>query len=912
MAGRLRFRAVPFLAIFLLCLPAPGLAAADRQLLDFESDSEVNLWETVEGRAAARAHEHATSGEYSLAVEIGAYLTSRKLPGDWSGFESLDLDAYNDSKGVVTVSLLVADRAWREEGRTTYWNRHNSEFNLLPGKNTVSIPVTGLYRGEAGSRNNDIKRDIDPDSIVRVDLGFRGPPGTVYLDNFRLVKGSRPESVRAFDFGPESQGVWSGFTPVSWNTLYDKSAGFGFSRTQSGPGAARDDTFPTRLFRDWTAFEEGEFRLDLPPGRYRLWLVYSDCGYWGGEYAQHTVRSVFAEGREVLREDRGRRGGSFEPLYLFQDLEPKPDSDLAALYYDPLFRPRTFEAEVTDGQLNLSCKSDAPWSSRIAALVVCPAGDAQAKAWIGKVEADNRAEFSRAAARIDLPEPASFPAAAGGKYYLLFVPGLDEEVHFNFVPRPEQLGRRIRLTAAQGERAAGTFAVRPFRDLGVGRLRAGVLRGPGGAELKLKAGVVRNIAKRGYNTLRWRLTPWYVEDSDRVELPRGLSRQFWLTVEVPASAVPGKYAGVVKISGRGLREEIEVELEVLPLRLDELDFSVCFYGMEREWIEYMRACGMTTVSGGPNIRFLGFDDRGEPMLDFAPVDEYMAALKAAGYRRTILSYHGPAGLEGIRYEGIEQKFSEWGKPAGLDALTAGRRVFAAIERHAQEQNWLPFVFPMCDEPRVRETTRRILDSIAFLRRVAPWLKLAGSYSVDFSKKDDPILHQEMFRALDVSLLNAHSSAVMEQARKLGKDVYVYNQGRDRFVFGAYLFAERAKGIKGLCQWHMFATHGYQFFDLDGREPDDGVIVLRTQGIAPTLDLERARMGLYDLRYMQTLERRAREASADESGAARALLSKVAEGIGLNQRDRPDWLDLDELRRQAALEIIRLNGAAATP
>lgn len=36
------------------------------------------------------------------------------------------------------------------------------------------IPVRGLYRGEAGSRNNDIKRNIDPDSIVRVDFGF-GP-----------------------------------------------------------------------------------------------------------------------------------------------------------------------------------------------------------------------------------------------------------------------------------------------------------------------------------------------------------------------------------------------------------------------------------------------------------------------------------------------------------------------------------------------------------------------------------------------------------------------------------------------------------------------------------------------------------------------------------------------------------------
>ncbi len=912
MYGALKFGLAALLAAVLP--PASVLAAvpSGKLLLDFETAEQEGIFETVRGDKAVRSAEHTTGGEHSLMVRCGAYLTSWKLPGDWSGYESLEFDAFNASGGVVTVNLLVADEAWKEEGKSTYWNRHNSHFNLLPGENVASIPVTGLYRGEAGSRNNDIKRDIDPGSIVRVDLGFQGPKGAVYLDSFRLVKGTKPASVRAFDFGPESQTVWPGFTPVSWNTLYSKESGYGFSREQGGPGAARDDTFPTRLFRDWTAFENGEFLVDLPPGRYRVWLVFSDCGYWGGEYSQYTVRSVFAEGREMIGENRRDRGGSWEPLYLFQDVEPKPGDDLAALYFDPLFRPRTFEMEISDGRLDLSCKADAPWSSRIAALAIYPAGDAQAAAWIAKIESDNRAEFSREASPIELPKAGPVPAGERNSNCLVFVPGTDEEVHFNYVPDAARLGGAVRLAGAPGETVSGTFGLRPLKDLKTGRIRAGVLQGPGGAQLKIKTSVVRNLAKRGFNTLRWRLKPWYLHETDRIELPAELSRQFWLNVEVPEGAEPGLYRGEVQVSARGFSRGVRVELEVLPLRLDALDFSVCFYGMRKEWLEYMHGYGMTTLSGGPNIRFAGFGAGAEPELEFGPVDEYMDAIRKAGYRRTVLSYQGPAGLQGIGYEGIEEKFAEWGEPAGLDALSAAQRVFAAIEQHAAEREWLPYVFPMCDEPRVREQTRRILDSIRFLRRAAPGLKLAGSYSVDFSENDDPLLHQELFRALDVPILNVHDEAVMEQARKLDKPVYIYNQGRDRFIFGAYLYSERAKGVKGLCQWHMFATHGYQFFDLDGREPDDGIIALRTEGICPTLDLERVRQGIYDLRYLLTLERLATEAGTGELAPARVLLDGIKDGIGLDRRSKPTWLDLDELRRQAAAEIIRLQKTASKP
>jgi hypothetical protein len=243
-------------------------------------------------------------------------------------------------------------------------------------------------------------------------------------------------------------------------------------------------------------------------------------------------------------------------------------------------------------------------------------------------------------------------------------------------------------------------------------------------------------------------------------------------------------------------------------------------------------------------------------------------------------------------------------------------VFDAIRRHADDHRWLPFVFPMCDEPRVRETTARIIESVKFLKNAAPWLPMAGSYSVSFAEKDDPLLVQALFRELDVSILNEHDRRVMNEGRKLGKDILIYNQGRSRYTFGAYLWSERAKGVKGFCQWHMFATHGYQFFDLDGREPDDGIIALRTEGIRPTLDLERVRTGVTDFRYLLTLSnlaaRARKQGLSRAAGNAEGVLREVAEKLRLGERDKPAWLDLDALRGRVSAEIVRLRESGRKP
>ncbi|MHC5055219.1 MAG: hypothetical protein ACYTKD_10950, partial [Planctomycetota bacterium] len=554
-----------------LLLAELSAAGGMRVIEDFETDAALKLFES-KTKSPALSGRHVTSGRRSMRVAIGDYLVTWRLEGNWKGYDSLDVDIWNDSRAPVAGYVLVGDRAWREKDGGTYWNRHNGAFTLKPGANTFSLPVEGLYRGEAGSRNNDIKRNIDPGSIVRLDLGFKGEAGFVYLDNMRLVKGSRPDGIVALDFGPESQVLAPGFAAVSWDTVHSGGRPFGWHprRKPWGKSSARDDTFPTRLYQDFVESRGSEFVIDVPAGMYRAWLVYDDLGYWGGEQAKHRRRSIRAEGRVAWEEDRGEEGPR-EFLHLFEDVELAPGGDPWQTYVAKLFEPVRFEVEVTDGALNLGFEADAGWSSCVAALVVyADARRGECEAWLAEVVAKQRKEFLDKA--VERPAPAggsddALPPDVKRKGYAVWPVDVSRDVYMSTVPEPGELGRAMSIAAARGERETASFALRALRDLGAAKVTVEPLRGPGGARIEAEDIDIRRVwhcAKRGFNSIGYVIRPWSLRPMplDGIDLPAGVTRQFWVTVRVPEGARAGAHIGAIRIEGRGFRESLELHLTV--------------------------------------------------------------------------------------------------------------------------------------------------------------------------------------------------------------------------------------------------------------------------------------------------------------------------------------------------------------
>jgi len=117
-------------------------------------------------------------------------------------------------------------------------------------------------------------------------------------------------------------------------------------------------------------------------------------------------------------------------------------------------------------------------------------------------------------------------------------------------------------------------------------------------------------------------------------------------------------------------------------------------------------------------------------------------------------------------------------------------------------------------------------------------------------------------------------------------------------------------VKARWQWHLNVLHGYQFFDLDGREPDTAMICYGRKGIYPTIHFERCREGAEDFYLYNTLWKliEARRRRGDTSKAvtdAAALLEGAVAKVKLNERRKPDWFDPDAFKLQVIEAIEKL-------
>lgn len=915
-------------------------------LADFEMPESLNEWQFVSGTPRL-VQEGATHGRQALEIVFdpkgeyyGAYLYWNRPPRDWSPYDALVIDVTNPNERPIPGYVLIADQAWADKGRS-YWNRHNAETTFPPGFSQWIIPVRGLYRGEAGSRNNDIKRDIDPDSIVRVDLawGAKGTQGSVIIDHIRFVKVQRPAGIWAFDFGPPSQATMLGWTPVTWNTNYTKELGYGWGPTGGNPwnGAARDTTFGPMLLRDFCEAGGYNFHIDVPPGRYRLTVIYENCGYWGGEQAKQRERRIFANGQLAWSETRP--DGPAHHLYRFEDVEPIGvdiwDTYMAA----EITKPFVFEAEAAPEGLTLRFEADRVWGSKLAALALHRVENEQAAAWLAAQMQALAKEFRQQAVCLDPPAaPFTPPAAWQPMGFIVWPVSLEEEITPNTMPphdAPAPSALVLEREAVRGEVEPFCLALRPVRDLGECELQLAGLRGPEGSLLPSRVSVVFYNTSRGFNTTAYHIRPHTLREQKTLRLPANVTREIIVTVHVPEDARPGEYRGALQILGADQRKIIEapLRLRVHPVTLSrQTEFLMGFFGLEppdvytgdqwwqtlEETLRLLQEHGMNAVSGGPSWRLRGWQN-GQPVVDFGEMDRFFALLKKYGLGRAVNGYGG------ARFLGLNDGYQigETGKrveeQSGLSYEEALRRAWGVVDEHARANGWPLIYYGLCDETRVRETAERELEFMQLMSKISALypqtIRTSGSYSVHFrARPTDPndllYWHQRFFETLDVSQLNLHDESVMEEARRLGKEIHIYNQGTSRYSFGLYQWSEFRQGVRARWQWHLNILHGYQFFDLDGREPDTAMICYGRRGLYPTIHFERCREGAEDFYLYQTLWNAVQQAQAKGERKqaveqAESLLRELEGAVKLNQRQPPAGYDPEALKRRVVAALERL-------
>lgn len=923
-----------------LCLAAMAAGHAQEQMLcPFAASADIQQWDINSGQASI-APLPGRPGTKAMRLVFDpkgdyqpGYIYWRRPRGDWSGFDALVLEVTNPGTGPMPGYVLVADRAWEEKGRS-YWNRHNSSVMFPPGTTEWRIPVEGMYRGEAGSRNNDIKRNIDSDSIVRVDFGFgkKGTSGEVLLRNLRLVKAGRPAGVWAFDFGPPQQSVMLGWTPVSHTTAFSKQTGYGWGPDGGTPwdGADRDTTFGPPLIQDFCESRDYTFRIAAPPGDYEVLFILENSGYWGGEQAKPTWRRLAMNGRQVWQEERP--DGAAHPLWRFADVEPL-GGDIWGTYMAPeLAKPVRLTVHTDQADLAFRFAADVPWACKISALVAYRQGDAAAAQWVEGQLDQLRQDFAAKAVCLDQTEPIRpQPAAWQGRGLAAWPVDLDDTVLPDSQPPPGSPppgDLALAATMVRGEYEPVCLAVRPERDLGECRVD---LVGDLGAGVTADTRMFWYGTSRGFNTIAYRVRPHTLRPVGTVGLPAGITRQFVVTFHAAEDAVPGKRSVVLRLLGTDGKTVVEapVTVDVHPVTLRrDTPFLMGFFGLmppdayqgEARWqmleqtLVLLREHGMNAVSGGPNWRLKGWRD-GQPELDFGDLDRFFALLREYGFDRPINGYGG------LRFQGLHDRYVK-GRPAeqvaqqsGLDYETAFGRAWEAFARESRSRGWPTIFYAMCDETRVREQAE---EELGFMRlmgtvttRFPETVRDSGSYSVTFAKSprdpDDLLYwHQQFFRTLDISSLNNHDPSVLARAQELGKAVHIYNQGTDRYSFGLYQWNEARQGVKARWQWHLNVLHGYQFFDLDGREPDTAMLCYGRSQLYPTLAFERCREGAEDFHLYHTLATLlTQRPDARTVSQARQVLTDLEQGVALNQRQPPPGYDPHQLKQRviAACEAL---------
>jgi hypothetical protein len=889
-------------------------------LLSFEDPQEqgakwhIEDWpEDKPGKSKTTVvEERATDGKKALKIDFrpeGSGLHIDNIANsDWSKYDTLEIDCYNTAEGGSTVAGWFAD----DEAVKTdnaYWKRHNYQSNLASGASTLRFRIGGLWRGEKGSGEYLNTTAMKAFCICTSNAG-------IIFDNIRLVKGTKEivvAGMKKFNFGPAVSPTFPGFTKVQKDTAYNAQRGFGWLGAM--PFDAREYEQPDSLVGHFVRCNDGNtFAVDIPNGDYGVYAIL-DCPQYF-EYIGFRTRSIEAQGKPVFNETVTSEQFLKDFVFLHEDDEDLPGTDIWDRYIQTHFRPKTFVANVTDGQLKITFKGDS-WGLTLSTLVIYPMTSVDsAKRWLGQLEQRRKDEFNTSYVEVvRKPDPKpEISAAEETAGYVLFSRELNQEISYNSAPNANDIRNpKIAWLATPGEYASGNFAIYPLKDCGKLSVAAGDLSGPNGKipASALRTRDIRYKMKRigGRITSAYDYRPWLLCDFTELRMPAGITRRFWITCKVPDGTPAGTYTGALSVNVAGGTRTIPISVEVLPLKLDEPTMSIGMYGGTYltaggnldEVLLDQKEHGMTAIM--PSAPPLNGIQNGKAVFSFEQTDNEMEMIKKLGFHLPCFTY---ARMFNVREGNME---ADCRNQFQMELEAAIKIAYETLAAHAREKNWLPMAWALADEPLIHgipaETVSKVFEAH---RRAAPQMKFVSEDAMA-----DPS-HWSVIKSIDIVSANSPRYEVAKAVKKAGSKYWFNNIANDRLSFGWFMWkAHEEMGVEALFQWGYSTNAGDIYYDLDGSEGDSGVSFTSSHGERPRREWEMNREGMNDLRYLQTLHNLIEKAGATGSkeakakaAEAKAFMDSVMEKIDLEKKKSPYGNnDFDAFKRKLAGFILEL-------
>lgn len=483
---------------------------------------------------------------------------------------------------------------------------------------------------------------------------------------------------------------------------------------------------------------------------------------------------------------------------------------------------------------------------------------------------------------------------------------------------------RLELQATPGQDEQGAFALYALRDLGRVTVEPGALTNADGKTIAAQNVDVRVVKVWPQQTSVWGgsngeflLTPellvrndtlslanaWtgpgtfqpeakgqtgYITGPAITDIPRDTSRQFWLLVRVPSDATAGTYRGQLTIKAeKGGTEILPYSIEVLPIRLVSPDnryvLSIFYRGRPPADSHAALQPGGDTISAVQfrqelrDIRDHGFN---APLLMSPSVEQFKTAMLPV-YEE--IGFTGPVPISnwGYAYNGkFDDKTNEAHK--------------ARILEYLELFNGKPApMFYGIDEPqgeRVTLNTQR-----AAITRSVEKNGLRGKYTSagdgnamakQVGHLDYPVISSYFTNRKMMQELNDKYRAAGARPLYYWQIWGEYPQG-SRLNTGYFLYASGYEGVMPYAYRH-FRSDPYREDQvrIDSKESSLKNMMASypsNEGPITTLQWEAARAGIWDLRYLLTLEEAIKQAKVSrpqaQIDAAQATLTQLLEKYG---------------------------------
>lgn len=743
---------------------------------------------------------------------------------DWSEFDQIQVKVHNPSDATATFFLTLADAQSQD-----YWSKLNHKSTLAPGWNVLTFSLT-QWLGERGSHRH--QRSLDLKKLTKFFVHVEGENTSYSIDDIKLLKNptlKTPVNMKALDFTVDALKSLTALTPVVESDIFDTKKGFGFL-----PGArfwrSEDAIYAPTSLRSSIGVLEGDFRVDLPNGRYRAELIWNRLGYWDPSFWKR--RFVQLNGKPLRLETRTAQA-YLKDLLQFQ----APSSEAQTLYdtlFSALFGPLEFSFEVTKGQAIFSFEGDASGVSLNRLLVWPESLTAEAQSFRTQLRQAETEQWNQEARRIIRPRgPGKIQGVASAQPRLSVNRALPVTSELRFVgglgTRPQQLlqlpAGSYTLSVSDWIHADGSRLLKPLE-----------------IQTVEAQDVAIDMNHETFERVGKLLSP-LKENEFTLSAP---VNYLWLTLPIEASWKKGVWKGSVALKAKTATLSFPVTVEVQNYELPKSRVSAGFFHLTPLPPAYFDDSSLKKYHQQIRLAALELMARyGFTAFSALPSDdqELSELLRRAGELGFLTAYTYGGGflsdatkIHEREAEILNQRVAEQNKKTPKIVLTFSDEATGYQNRLAEDT----------------ELRRR-------LRQRFPKIPLSAFTSMAHEETDD------FNQSLNVGFYTKADNWKLKIWQRQGHQWGAYNGAPGnfddpRFSFGVGLFLASRAGLSHYLEWQ--SVNNYPYLELDGREGDVTAWLPKADGsVLPTVRFMLAAQGLETYRKLLVIASRAEKEDA---------------------------------------------------